>query len=136
LNQFKRNISSKYSKGLFLQTQSNSGPVYNVSTFPIKFLVRFEEYFILVFSFKITVSEERLLEIVKRLEEAIKIYRLRLQWLTSESRRLFGLITETNVCVVLDCRQRDRLRFEQFKKCALRLLNQQIAKLSNFNIIR
>lgn len=81
-------------------------------------------------------SEERLLEIVKRLEEAIKIYRLRLQWLTSESRRLFGLITETNVCVVLDCRQRDRLRFEQFKKCALRLLNQQIAKLSNFNIIR
>ncbi len=30
LNQFKRNISSKYSQGLFLQTQAKNGMIYNV----------------------------------------------------------------------------------------------------------
>ena len=81
-------------------------------------------------------TEDRLLDLVKRLEDAIELYRLRLRWLNSDSRRLFGIITESSLCLVLDCKQKDVVQFSQFRNCILKLLREQVAKISSFNIIR
>ncbi len=81
-------------------------------------------------------SDEKLTEYVNQLEEAIKMYRLRLKWLNSDSRRIFGIITETSVCLVLDTKQREPVRFGQFKNCLIKLLKEQIHKITSFNIIR
>ena len=64
------------------------------------------------------------------------MYRARLQWLNSDSRRIFGVIIEQGVCLVLDCKQQCLVRFGQFRNCILKLLKEQIHKISSFNIIR
>jgi hypothetical protein len=63
------------------------------------------------------------------------MYRQRLQWLNTDSRRLFGVITEANVCLVIDCKQADMLQFKQYKNSLLKLINEQISQVSTFNII-
>ena len=81
-------------------------------------------------------SEDRLMEYAKRLEELTENYKMRLKWLNSDSRRLFGVVTEFSVCLVLDCKQKDVIQFSQFRNCILKLLREQISKISSFNIIR
>ncbi len=71
-----------------------------------------------------------------RLEEAINIFQTRLRWLTSDSRRLFGVISDKCVCLVIDCKQRDLNQFRQFKNSILNLMCEQISRLNMFNIIR
>lgn len=80
-------------------------------------------------------NENKLIEYCSRLEDAIKMYRLRLQWLNTDSRRLFGVITEQSVCFVLDCKQQDCNKFSQYRNCILKLLREQVVKISSFNII-
>lgn len=81
-------------------------------------------------------NESKLKELAQRLKEAIKLFKLRLQWLNSDSRRLFGIITEKHVCLVIDCKNRDRIKFSEFKLCFLRLIKEQISQIYSFNIIR
>jgi hypothetical protein len=85
---------------------------------------------------QITVGQERLVEFSSRLETLIGNYALRLQWLTSSSRRLFGVVIEQGVCFVLDCKQNDPVKFAQYRNCILKLLREQIARISSFNLIR
>lgn len=73
---------------------------------------------------------------MRRLEESMILFKFRLDWLNSDSRRLFGVLVERQVCLVVDCKTRDRTRFAQYKTCLLRLVNEQIAQLDSFNIIR
>jgi hypothetical protein len=82
------------------------------------------------------VDASKLADLKIRLEEAIQIYQMRLHWLTSDSRRLFGVITESNVCLVLDCKQNESQKFKQFKNSILNLVCEQLSKINSFNIIR
>lgn len=81
-------------------------------------------------------DEKKLEEFAIKLEEALNTYRLRLQWLNSDSRRLFGVIVEKGVCLVLDCKEKDSLQFNQYRNCVLKLLREQISRIASFNIIR
>ena len=74
MEQFRRIVTSKYSYGVFLQTESIDGQVYNI-----------------------TVGKEKIVDYTKRLNDAYKMFKLRLQWLTSGSRRVFGVVTEQSI---------------------------------------
>lgn len=78
----------------------------------------------------------KLVDYKVRLEEAINLYQARLRWLNSDSRRLFGVILERNVCFVLDCKQKNPNQFRQFKNSILNLLFDQVMRLNSFNIVR
>jgi hypothetical protein len=56
--------------------------------------------------------------------------------LNSDSRRLFGVIAEQNVCLVLDCKQSDANKLSQFKNSLLNLVCEQLSRLRSFNMIR
>lgn len=136
VNQIHQMISSRYSKGLFLQTQTKDGYIYNV-THIVFFSINYKLNFITFDKFKqITVNEAKLTELAIRLEESINLFKMRLNWLNSDSRRIFGVIGEKRICIVIDCKNRDRSRFSQYKACLLRLLREQVAQIASFNIIR
>lgn len=81
-------------------------------------------------------NETKLNELARRLEESIVMFKFRLDWLNSDSRRLFGVIVERHVSLVIDCKNRDRNKFSQYKSCLLRLIREQVAQLDSFNLIR
>jgi hypothetical protein len=70
------------------------------------------------------------------MEDAMKMFKLRLQWLSSDSRRIFGVVTEKTACFVLDCKNKDMREFLLYKNCVLKLIREQVAKLLMFNLIR
>lgn len=81
-------------------------------------------------------DEKKLEDFAFKLADALNTCRLRLQWLNSDSRRLFGVIIEKGVCLVLDCKEKDTIQFNQYRNCVLKLLREQISKIASFNIIR
>lgn len=109
----KKQITSKYGRGLFLKTQSSDGTVYNI-----------------------TVEASRIADFELRLVDAIELFQSRLSWVNSDSRRIFGVIQEKNICLVLDCKQQNQPQFNQFKASILNLLCEQVTRCARFNIIR
>lgn len=87
-------------------------------------------------TFKITCNKEKLTEIEDRLLRSMQLFRRRLQWLTSGSRRLFGVISEHCVTIVLDIKNMSPKQFDSFRFVAEIVLQQQISQLAKFNIIR
>ena len=87
-------------------------------------------------SIQVTAEANKLVEFKIRLEEMLEIYETRLRWLNSDSRRLFGVITEQNVCLVLDCKQSDANKLSQFRNSLLNLVCEQLSRLRSFNMIR
>jgi hypothetical protein len=65
----------------------------------------------------------------------LNILRKRLAFLTSGSRRLFGLLGEPSVCLVCDCKTTDNRIFNQFQSVITNLIKEQISKIKRFNII-
>ncbi len=59
-------------------------------------------------------TKEQLKQIESRLTQAICLYKRRLQWLTTESRRIFGVVEEKTVTVVLDIRTMSPQQFDQY----------------------
>jgi len=80
--------------------------------------------------------EEVLRQIEIRLSQAVSLYSQRLDWLTSDSRRLCGVVTEDCVCLLLDFHSsnNDQLQMTLFIDMLECLLNEQIARLRRFNI--
>jgi len=62
------------------------------------------------------------------------MYQRRLDWLTSESRRLCGVVCEKNVCLVLDFPSSSD-QFYHFTDMLVSLLEEQVSQLSCFNIL-
>lgn len=71
-----------------------------------------------------------------RLIQAIMLYKRRLDWLTSESRRIFGVITEKCPVIVIDIRNMSPQQFDQYRSALERVLKEQVKELTKFNIIR
>lgn len=88
--------------------------------------------------FQVIMTTDMLRHIEQRLADAIKLYQSRLDWLTSDSRRLFGVIEEKSVCLVLDFPPA-RMTTQQmylYTGAIESVLREQISQISRFNIIR
>lgn len=82
-------------------------------------------------------SIEMMKQIEFRLTQAVKLYQSRLDWLTTESRRLFGVIEEKCVCIVLDYSPNlNQQLFDLYIGALELVVREQISRLSRFNIVR
>ena len=66
----------------------------------------------------------------------MSLFRRRLEWLTTESRRIFGVIEEKSVTVIMDIKNMSPQQFDQYRVALERVLREQVMQLAKFNIIR
>ena len=85
---------------------------------------------------QVACNKEKLVQLEKRLLQAIYLFRRRLEWLTTESRRVFGVIEERAVTIVLDIRNMSPQQFDQYRTAIERVMREQVSQLAKFNIIR
>jgi von Willebrand factor A domain-containing protein 3 len=86
---------------------------------------------------QVIMSIDMMKQIEFRLAQAIKLYQKRLDWLTTESRRLFGVIEEKCVCIVLDYSPNlNQQQFDLYLGALEVVIREQISRVSRFNIIR
>lgn len=109
----KRPISSRYGQGLFQQLFGADGKTFNI-----------------------TCPREKLCQLKKRLLQAMMLYRRRLEWLTSESRRIFGVVEEKSITIVMDIRNMSPEQFDQYRSALQRVLREQFVFVTKFNLIR
>lgn len=50
---------------------------------------------------QVSISKDRMVQIASRLKQAVNLFKRRMDWLTSESRRIFGVITESVIIIIL-----------------------------------
>ncbi len=65
----------------------------------------------------------------------LNLLRKRLVFITSGTRRIFGIIGEPSICLVCDCKTIDQRIFNQFQLAIINLFKEQISKIKRFNII-
>lgn len=65
----------------------------------------------------------------------LSLLRKRLTFITSGSRRIFGIIGEPSICIVCDCKTTDQRIFSQVQLAIISLFKEQIAKIKRFNIV-
>ncbi|KAL8616729.1 hypothetical protein ACOMHN_017767 [Nucella lapillus] len=109
----KRPVSSRYGQGLFEQIAADDGRTFNLSC-----------------------DRDKLLQLRKRLMQAMALYKRRLEWLTSESRRVFGVVEEKAVTVVMDIRNMSPEQFDQYRAALDRVMREQFQYVTKFNLIR
>ena len=85
---------------------------------------------------QITCGREKLRQLESRLTQAIHLYKRRLEWLTTESRRVFGVIEERSVTIVLDIRNMSPQQFDLYRMALERVIYEQITQVAKFNLIR
>lgn len=75
-------------------------------------------------------------QIEGRLTQAIHLFNRRLEWLTTESRRLFGVVEEKAITIVLDIRNMSPQQFDQYRIALETIIYEQLTQISKFNLIR
>ncbi|CAF1439450.1 unnamed protein product [Rotaria magnacalcarata] len=83
----------------------------------------------------LTCRPEKLREYEHRLMRMLNLLRKRVVFITSGSRRIFGIIGEPSVCIVCDCKTSDSRLFNQFQSSIISLLKEQVTKIKRFNIV-
>ncbi|KAJ8028013.1 von Willebrand factor A domain-containing protein 3B [Holothuria leucospilota] len=111
----KKPVCSRYGEGMFKRYPKRDGKVYNVN---------------------VTVSKEKIKQIENSLLQAINLYKRRIEWLTSESRRLFGVTEEHCVCIVIDIKTHSPAQFDHCRNALIKVLEEQISQIAKFNLIR
>ncbi|XP_032297482.1 von Willebrand factor A domain-containing protein 3B isoform X2 [Coturnix japonica] len=107
-------VASRYADGLFPQyTRAHDGSVYNL-----------------------TAKKEPILHFVERLMGAIELYQQRMEWLTSESRLIFGVIQERHIVIVSDFGTAAPAEFDLCRDALTMVLVEQVAQIAKFNLIR
>ncbi|KAH9498636.1 von Willebrand factor A domain-containing protein 3B, partial [Bulinus truncatus] len=109
----KKPVSSRYGRGLFQQLLRPDGRTFNINC-----------------------SKEKIWQLEKRLEQVIHLFKRRLEWLTSESRRLFGVIEERSITIVLDIQNKSAEQFDKYRAALEKVIKEQVSQLSKFNLIR
>ncbi|VFV36673.1 Hypothetical predicted protein [Lynx pardinus] len=108
-----RLVASRYADGLFPQFyRPEDGRVYNL-----------------------TAKSELIYQFVEYLTQAVESYKQRMDWLTSRSRQIFGVILEQCITIVLDF---GSMREEELNLCQdalIMVLQEQVAHIAKFNII-
>ncbi|XP_071286973.1 von Willebrand factor A domain-containing protein 3B isoform X3 [Agelaius tricolor] len=107
-------VASRYADGLFPQyKRAQDGSVYNL-----------------------TAKKELILHFVDCLIGAIELYKQRMEWLTSESRQIFGVIQEQCIVIVLDFGTAAPTEFDLCRDALSMVLVEQVIQISRFNLIR
>ncbi|XP_059322443.1 von Willebrand factor A domain-containing protein 3B [Ammospiza nelsoni] len=107
-------VASRYADGLFPQyRRAQDGSVYNL-----------------------TAKKELILHFVDCLIGAIELYEQRMEWLTSESRQIFGVIQEQCIVIVLDFGTAAPTEFDLCRDALSMVLVEQVIQISRFNLIR
>lgn len=109
----KKPVHARYCKGLFTQVPFRDGTIYNL-----------------------VASKEKLRMIESQLTQAISLYKRRLEWLTSESRRVFGVIEERCISIVLDVNTESESEFSTYLHALIQVLKEQVMFIAKFNLIR
>lgn len=81
-------------------------------------------------------TANKLKQVEEQLKRAATLYNRRLQWLTSESRRVFGVIDEKAIVIVLDIKTMSPHDFDQYRSALERVIREQVSQLAKFNIVR
>ncbi|NXQ26310.1 VWA3B protein, partial [Alaudala cheleensis] len=109
-----KTVASRYADGLFPQyKRAQDGSVYNL-----------------------TAKKELILHFVDCLIGAIELYQQRMEWLTSESRQIFGVIQEQCIVIVLDFGTAAPAEFDLCRDALSMVLLEQVIQISRFNLIR
>ncbi|KFQ81883.1 von Willebrand factor A domain-containing protein 3B, partial [Phoenicopterus ruber ruber] len=107
-------VASRYADGLFPQyNRAQDGSVYNL-----------------------TAKKELILHFVDCLMGAIELYKQRMEWLTSESRHIFGVIQERCIVIVLDFGTVAPTEFDLCRDALSMVLVEQVTQIAKFNLIR
>uniref|UniRef100_W5MPD8 VWFA domain-containing protein n=1 Tax=Lepisosteus oculatus TaxID=7918 RepID=W5MPD8_LEPOC len=104
-------VSSQYGEGLFSQFKKD-GSIYNL-----------------------TARRNELQEIVERLTRKMKLYKQRLDWLTSGSRQVFGVIQERSATLVLDFGNISKTQFDLSCEAVCHVIKEQLSQIARFNLI-
>ncbi|XP_028856991.1 von Willebrand factor A domain-containing protein 3B-like isoform X1 [Denticeps clupeoides] len=112
VHHLRKSISSKYADGMFPQITVD-GTVHNI-----------------------TATREELESLCEKLEAKAKLCSRRLDWLTTGSRKLFGVIQEKSVTLVLDvgC-SATRAQQKLGKQALCKVICEQVSQMDCFNIM-
>ncbi|XP_044234443.2 von Willebrand factor A domain-containing protein 3B isoform X6 [Ursus arctos] len=109
-----RLVASRYADGLFPQFyRPEDGRVYNL-----------------------TAKSELIYQFVEHLTQAVESYKQRMDWLTSRSRQIFGVILEQHITIVLDFGGMMEEELNLCQDALTMVLQEQVAHIAKFNIIR
>ncbi|XP_039600619.1 von Willebrand factor A domain-containing protein 3B-like [Polypterus senegalus] len=104
-------VSSQYAEGLFSQCQKN-GEIYNIIA-----------------------TREQLNQIVDILSRKFQLYEKRLEWLTSGSRQIFGVIQERSITIALDFGSTSHSHYKLCCNVLCNVLKEQVSQIGRFNLI-
>ncbi|CAD7677341.1 unnamed protein product [Nyctereutes procyonoides] len=108
-----RLVASRYADGLFPQfCRPEDGRVYNL-----------------------TAKSELIYQFVEHLTRAVESYKQRMDWLTSRSRQIFGVILEQCITIVLDFGGMLEEELNLCQDALIMVLREQVAHIAKFNII-
>ncbi|KAM5227810.1 von Willebrand factor A domain-containing protein 3B [Ctenodactylus gundi] len=108
-----RLVASRYADGLFPQFYTaEDDRVYNL-----------------------TAKSELIYQFVEHLTQAVARYRQRMDWLTSRSRQIFGIILEQCVTIVLDFGDVLEGELPLCREALTMVLQEQVAHITKFNIL-
>ncbi|XP_062982357.1 von Willebrand factor A domain-containing protein 3B [Elgaria multicarinata webbii] len=106
-------VASRYASGLYRQyTTAPDGKLYNL-----------------------TAKKELLFHFVDCLTGAIELYKQRMEWLTTESRQIFGVIQEQKISIVLDFGVSSGVELDLCREALSMVFKQQVAQIAKFNLI-
>ncbi|XP_077605470.1 von Willebrand factor A domain-containing protein 3B [Crocuta crocuta] len=108
-----RLVASRYADGLFPQFyRLEDGRVYNL-----------------------TAKTELIYQFVEHLTHAVERYKQRMDWLTSRSRQIFGVILEQCITIVLDFGGMLEEELNLCRDALIMVLQEQVAHIAKFNLI-
>lgn len=108
-----RLVASRYANGLFPQFyRAEDGRVYNL-----------------------TAKSELIYQFVEYLTRAVESYKQRMDWLTSGSRQIFGVILEQCITIVLDFGGILEGELDLCRDALIMILHEQVPHITKFNII-
>ncbi|KAB0361418.1 hypothetical protein FD754_005574 [Muntiacus muntjak] len=109
-----RLVASRYANGLFPQIYTTEdGRVYNL-----------------------TAKSELISQYMEHLTQAVESYKQRMDWLTSNSRQIFGVILEQCITIVLDFGGMLEEELNLCRDALTMVLQEQVAHIAKFNVIR
>ena len=67
---------------------------------------------------------------------AVELYKRRLEWLTTGSRKLFGVMDEQAVCIIVDIPEESEQNFHKYIDCITTMFKEQLVFAKKFNVMR
>lgn len=113
INILKKPVSSRYANGLFKKVAHKDGTFYNIIG-----------------------SRDNLKQFEVKLQHVVELYKKRLEWLTTSSRKTFGVIEESRICIIIDIQEKSETQFQLCMQTLISLLKEQVAHIKKLNIMR